>query len=235
MVAQTYSSMVEAYLAEGGLDQAASILEMLVQLEPHNEQHRTKLRWLREQQGGAPGGFDVGPERPPSAPVPVAAAPPPRPTGVELSGPLSADDKEFVDEHLQEGRVFKKYGLGDKARDQFEAGLGRFPDNLEALQELVDLHREKGEIEPTAQRLRSMAEVHRLKGEADRAARLEAEAEALAPGAPAVVAAPPPAAPRVAAPPAPAQADTAQWQPQGGLPHKQGACDQQELSEGRHQ
>jgi len=45
-VAQTYSQMVEAYLAGGGPEQAASILEMLVQLEPHNEQHRTKLRWL---------------------------------------------------------------------------------------------------------------------------------------------------------------------------------------------
>ena len=52
LVAQTYSLMVEAYLATGGLDQAASILEVLVQLEPHNEQHRSKLRWMREQQGG---------------------------------------------------------------------------------------------------------------------------------------------------------------------------------------
>ena len=189
MVAQTYSSMVEAYLAEGGLDQAASVLEMLVQLEPNNEQHRTKLRWLREQQGGAAGGFDVDLERPPSPPPPMVAVPPPRPAGVELSGPLSADDREFVEEHLQEGRVFKKYGLGDKARDQFEAVLGRFPDNLEALQELADLHREKGENGPAAQRLRSMAEVHRLKGEADQAARREADAEALAPGAAAVVAA----------------------------------------------
>ena len=52
LVAQTYGQMVEAYMATGGHDQAASILEMLVQLEPHNEQHRTKLRWLKEQ-GGA--------------------------------------------------------------------------------------------------------------------------------------------------------------------------------------
>ena len=64
LVAQTYSSMVEAYLAAGGLDQAASILEMLVQLEPHNDQHRSKLRWLREQQGGQPsGGFEMDFER----------------------------------------------------------------------------------------------------------------------------------------------------------------------------
>jgi tetratricopeptide (TPR) repeat protein len=212
MVAQTYSSMVEAYLAEGGLDQAASILEMLVQLEPHNEQHRTKLRWLRGQQGGSPAGFDVDLERP-APPVAIVPAPPARPAGLELSGPLSADDQEFVGEHLAEGRVFRKYGLGDKARDQFEAILGRFPDNLEALQELADLHREKGESEAAAQRLRVMAEVHRLKGDAALAARLDADAAALVPAPAAVVEAPAPApvpVPPAIAPlaPTPAGADT---------------------------
>ncbi len=197
LVAQTYSQMVESYLASGGLEPAASILEMLVQLEPHNEQHRSKLRWLREQQG-EPGGFDVDLDRPLAPPLPPIA-PPPAPAGkpgIELSGPLSADDKEFVEEHLNEGRVFRKYGLVDKARDQLEAVLSRFPDNLEALQELVDLHREKSESAAAAQRLRTMAEVYRLKGEPDKAKRFDSEAEALAP-APA-----PPAAPAAAPVPA---------------------------------
>jgi tetratricopeptide (TPR) repeat protein len=205
LVAQTYSQMVEAYLAEGGLDQAASILDMLVQLEPHNEQHRSKLRWVRDQQGVS-GGFEVDLDRPPSAPLPPVVPPParaPKTSGIELSGPLSADDQEFIGEHLAEGRVFRKYGLGDKARDQFEAVVGRFPDNLEALQELLDLHREKGENEAAAQRLRVMAEVHRLKGDPEKAAQLDAQAESLgAPPAPAI-----PAPARVAAPvPAPGPA-----------------------------
>jgi tetratricopeptide (TPR) repeat protein len=197
LVAQTYSQMVEAYLAGGGLDQAASILEMLVQLEPHNEQHRTKLRWLRDQKG-QPGGFEVDLDRPPPPPLPPVAAPPRagRVAGIELSGPLSADDQEFLSEHLGEGRVFRKYGLGEKARDQFEAVLARFPDNLEALQELVDLHREKGESDSAAQRLRVMAEVHRLKGEPDKAKRFDAEADGLVGPAPAA----PAAAPASAAP-----------------------------------
>ncbi|HSD29953.1 MAG TPA: tetratricopeptide repeat protein, partial [Vicinamibacteria bacterium] len=193
LVAQTYSQMVEAYLAGGGLDHAASILEMLVQLEPHNEQHRSKLRWLREQQGG-PGGFEVDLDRPLSPPLPPPAALPSAPAaraaGLELSGPLSADDKEFIDEHLNEGRVFRKYGLVDKARDQLEAVLSRFPDNLEALQELVDLHREKGDGVAAAQRLRVIAEVYRLKGQPDKAKPFDAEAAALAP-APAAPPAPP--------------------------------------------
>ncbi len=202
LVAQTYSSMVEAYMAAGGLDHAASILEMLVQLEPHNDQHRSKLRWLREQQGGQPSGFEMDFEKPPAPSLSMSFEPPRRggaPAGVvELSGPLSADDDEFIKEHLAEGRVFRKYGLGDKAKDQFEAVLGRFPDNLEALQEIVDLHREKGEHEAVATRLRVMAEVHRLKGSPDKAAPLEAEAVALAPGlAPPAPAPPPPRIPRL--------------------------------------
>jgi tetratricopeptide (TPR) repeat protein len=206
LVAQTYSLMVEAYLAGGQQDQAASILEMLVQLEPTNDQHRSKLKWLREQQESS-GGFDVDLAHPsPSSPAPsIAIAPPTAPVrpGLELSGPLSSEDQEFVGEHLAEGRVFRKYGLGDKARDQFEAVLSRFPDNSDALQEMADLLREKGENEAAAQKLRVLAEVHRLKGDAARAARTDEEADNLA-GPPAVAPVPtaPAAAPAAAAPPA---------------------------------
>jgi tetratricopeptide (TPR) repeat protein len=207
-VAQTYSSMVEAYLAAGGLDQAASILEMLVQLEPHNDQHKSKLRWLREQQGAeAPAGFEMDFERPPVPSLAVSLEPPRRsvvPAGLELSGPLSADDEEFIKEHLAEGRVFRKYGLGDKAKDQFEAVLGRFPDNLDALQELVDLSREKGDHEAAAARLRVMAEVYRLKGAPDKGAALDADANALAPGSAPPVTAPAPAPAPVMPAPMPA-------------------------------
>jgi tetratricopeptide (TPR) repeat protein len=211
LVAHTYGQMVEAYMATGGLEQAASILDHLVQLEPHNEQHRTKLRWLREQKGVAGGGsFEVDLVQAAPKAAKVAAAPPARPAGIELSGPLSSDDQEFISEHLAEGRVFRKYGLGDKARDQFEAVLGRFPDNVEALQELCDIFKEKGDNAAAGQKLRVMAEVHRLKGEADKAARADAEADALVgpvAAAPAPAAAAPAAqAPRAAAAPAPVAA-----------------------------
>ena len=60
--------------ARAGMDQAASILEMLVQLEPHNEQHRTKLKWLREQQERG-GGFERRPRVSPRlAPASAVAA-----------------------------------------------------------------------------------------------------------------------------------------------------------------
>ena len=206
LVAQTYGQMVEAYMATGGLEQAASILEMLLQLEPHNEQHRTKLHWLREQKGVVAGGnfeVDLAQQAKKAAGPPLATSPAPkpgRPPGIELSGPLSPDDQEFISEHLAEGRVFRKYGLGDKAKDQFEAVLGRFPDNIEALQELAEIFKEKGDNAAQAQKLRVMAEVHRLKGETDKAARADADADALvgpvaAPEAPAAAPVPVPERP----------------------------------------
>ncbi|HEY7923777.1 MAG TPA: tetratricopeptide repeat protein [Vicinamibacteria bacterium] len=206
LVAQTYGQMVEAYMATGGHDQAASILEILVQLDPHNDQHRTKLRWLKEQGGGASAGFEVDLSQPAPKAVPVAGGPPaPAPrAALELSGPLSTDDQEFISEHLAEGRVFRKYGLGDKAKDQFEAVLSRFPDNVEALQELADLYKEKGDTAAAAQRLRVLAEVHKLKGESDKATAVTAEADKLAPPPAAAPAAPVPVAAAPAAPPQPA-------------------------------
>jgi tetratricopeptide (TPR) repeat protein len=210
LVAQTYSQMMEAYLAEGALEQAAGVLEMLVQLDPTNEQHRTKLRWLREQQGiSVSPGFEVDLA---SAAAPAAAARgkarPGQPPALELSGPLTQEDQEFITEHLAEGRVFRKYGLGDKAKDQLEAILSRFPDNLESLRELADLHREKGDKEAAAKRLRVMAEVHRLKGEAAAAEQIEAEAATLAPAP-----APAPAAQAPQAAPAPKKAPAAPASP----------------------
>jgi pilus assembly protein FimV len=205
LVAQTYSQMVEAYLTQGALEQAAGVLEMLVQLEPANEQHRTKLRWLREQQGiSVSPGFEVDLASPAAAPSAAARATarPGKSSTLELSPPPSPEDQEFIDEHLAEGRVFRKYGLGDKARDQLEAVLNRFPDNLDALRELADLHKEKGEKEAAAKRLSVMAEVHRLKGDTASAERVEAEAAELVPKPAAPAPAPEPEAPT--APPAPA-------------------------------
>jgi tetratricopeptide (TPR) repeat protein len=197
LVAQTYSQMVEAYLAERQLEQAASILEMLVQLEPSNGQHQTKLAWVRSQLGqaappavgeGFQDDFIEAPAPPPvSAQRPAAtrAATRPAPTGpaqrarIELSGPLSPEDREFIDEHLAEGRVFRKYGLGDKARDQFDAVLGRFPDNIEARQELRDLYKDKGDDASAGEQMRAIAEILRLRGEDAQAAQVEREVAAL--------------------------------------------------------
>jgi tetratricopeptide (TPR) repeat protein len=216
MVIQTYSQMVEAYLTREEMGQAASVLEMLVQLEPHNEQHRNKLEWIQGQgvvaapAASLPGGAGAGPGVAAASPV-AAAAPAAADGGIALSGPLSPEDQEFVDEHLSEGRVFRKYGLTDKARDQFQAALNRFPDNLDARRELVDLHKDRGEGDEAATHLQALAQVLRLTGDEAGASQAEASAAELAPGgaappaAPAASAAPGALAPEpaIAAPPPP--------------------------------
>jgi tetratricopeptide (TPR) repeat protein len=111
---------------------------------------------------------------------------------IELSGPHTAEDKEFIEEHLAEGKVFRKYGLVDKAVDQFEAVVARFPDNVDARQELKELFKEKGQAAKIAEQCLTLAEIFRLKGDAASAQAQEDEARVLAPeSVPAPVAAAP--------------------------------------------
>src|SRR6185503_2774115 len=49
----TYSQLTEAYIQQGQLAEAASVLEVLVQLEPANAQHKTKLQFVKGKLGGA--------------------------------------------------------------------------------------------------------------------------------------------------------------------------------------
>jgi pilus assembly protein FimV len=227
LVNQTYSQMVEAFMNQGQLDQAASILDILVGLEPHNDQHRSKLEFVRSKlKGGggraaatAPsgtsatgveedfelGGIDEAPALSFDASVTARGGGgrvPGRPT-IELSPPLSGDDSEFISEHLAEGRVFRKYGLADKARDQFDAITSRFPDHMEARQELREVYKEKGENEKAAEQCLAMAEICRLKGDSASEAKWQAEAMQLFPQpapAPAPAPAPIPVPPVAAAP-----------------------------------
>jgi pilus assembly protein FimV len=249
LVPGAYSQLTEACIKEGQLQQAASILETLTSMEPQNQQHRTKLAFVRERLAGGPAParptaappprssfeieeeeeFDLDQPVPfgttvlhgsapvaPSAPfVPFAPRPDtgpktpiPRPPAIEASGPLSSEDREFLDEHMAEGRVFRKYGLTDKAFDQFEAIVARFPDHVDARRELLDLYREKGPADKALEHCLALAEAYRLRGDASAADACSAEAKSLrAAGAPAAKAMAAPAHVRQApaAPPRPSQ------------------------------
>lgn len=121
--------------------------------------------------------------RPAAKPAAKAGAPAPaaRRAEVEPVGPLSDDDREFIEEHVAEGRVFRKYGLLDKAADQFEAVVARFPENLDARQELRDLYKEKGQPARAAEQSQALSEIFRLRGDAAAADAHETEARELAP------------------------------------------------------
>ncbi|MCU0241530.1 MAG: tetratricopeptide repeat protein [Vicinamibacteria bacterium] len=245
-VVSTYSQLTEAYLKDGHLDQAVSILEALIAMEPQTQQHRNKLQFVRDKQkaaqarpvpaappaaahgappqaleiedeefdlsmpDSAPLSFDSAPGAPmrarpgQPAPQPAAAAMP----TIEASGPLSDEDKEFIDEHLAEGRVFRKYGLIDKAADQFEAIVARFPDNVEARQELREIYTEKGQMAQAHEHSMALAQIFQQRGEPDKAQSFAgsapAPARAAAPAAPSFVPPPPPPRPQPAPPPPPA-------------------------------
>jgi tetratricopeptide (TPR) repeat protein len=245
----TYSQLAEAYINQKDFAQAATALGTLVQREPQNQQHRTKLDFVKSKLGGraaspgpaaaAPtpepmpepieeefdlgvqaesGTFDLGasePAPPPAARPPGRTTAPARRPAIEASGPLSDEDREFIEEHLGEGRVFRKYGLIDKAADQFEAVVARFPDNVDARKELLDVYKEKGLTAKAAEQSMALGEIYRLKGDAAAAESHEAEAQRLAPevAAPPAAKAPAPAPvarpaakPAAVPPPAPAPA-----------------------------
>ncbi len=46
------NSLAEAHIAKGQFEEAAKVLEKLIQREPQNSQHRTKLQFVRSQMGG---------------------------------------------------------------------------------------------------------------------------------------------------------------------------------------
>jgi pilus assembly protein FimV len=246
LVGQTYSQLTEAYISQGQYEQAAEVLSILVEADPQNAQHRTKLEFVRakQKQGGAapaprpeaapvktarasqpePAGdldeefeLPTATEEPaflafeeedaapagaaPAATTPAPSRTPPKTPAIALSGPLAEEDKEFIDEHLAEGRVFRKYGLVDKAADQFESIVARFPDHTDARLELRDVYKEKGLPAKAAEQCLALAEIHRLKGDSAAADAFDEEAGILVPGsAPAKAA--PKAAPK-ALPPEP--------------------------------
>ncbi|HYU24570.1 MAG TPA: tetratricopeptide repeat protein, partial [Thermoanaerobaculia bacterium] len=64
------NSLAEAHVAKGQFEEASKVLEKLIQREPQNAQHRTKLQFVRSQMGG----IDTLPQRPKAATQPPMPA-----------------------------------------------------------------------------------------------------------------------------------------------------------------
>jgi tetratricopeptide (TPR) repeat protein len=65
------NSLAEAHIARMRFEDASKVLEKLIQKEPQNAQHRTKLQFVRSQMGG----LDTQPARPKAPPPPVEIPP----------------------------------------------------------------------------------------------------------------------------------------------------------------
>lgn len=73
-ILSSMNSLAEAHIARMRYDEAAKVLEKLIQREPQNSQHRTKLQFVKSQGGG----IDTMPAGTRKS-GPQAAAPPPEP------------------------------------------------------------------------------------------------------------------------------------------------------------
>ena len=82
-ILSSMSSLAEAHVAKGHYENAAEVLEKLIQREPQNAQHRTKLQFVKTQMGGV----DTMPARPQAPPeVPMA------PLSMEIEEPVPSFD-----------------------------------------------------------------------------------------------------------------------------------------------
>jgi tetratricopeptide (TPR) repeat protein len=81
-ILSSMSSLAEAHVAKGHYEKAADVLEKLIQREPQNAQHRTKLQFVRSQMGGV----DTLPVRPKETDIPLA------PLSMEIDEPVPTFD-----------------------------------------------------------------------------------------------------------------------------------------------
>ena len=77
------NSLAEAHIAKRSYEQAAGVLEKLIQREPQNAQHRNKLQFVRSQMGVT----DAMPSRPATKAASPPPPPPPPPPEIEIEEP----------------------------------------------------------------------------------------------------------------------------------------------------
>jgi len=86
-------------------------------------------------------------------------------TGTEESAAPDVDDVNFVKERLTQGRLFRRFGLADLAREQLVQLLARSPDNVEARRELHDLLLQVGRQEEAAEQQVALAALEGVRQE----------------------------------------------------------------------
>ncbi len=197
-IVQALSNLLEAHLAAGSDRAAEDTAAQLVEVEPDNEQFKARLESLRKKKA-APvlsGPARVAVEKKAAAdvtlPPPVATVGASDLDGLEFdTGAIvrpqgkSADsntDREFIEEHLAESRVFRKYGLLDKAEEQVDLVLNRYPNIFDGRFEKKEIFKETERIEEAARECMWLASVARKDGNESLGKMLSDEAHALWPG-----------------------------------------------------
>ena len=192
-VGEAMGALSQIYERAGELPNAEALLSKMVKREPNNEQFRTRLNSVLEQQGKEI--IEYTPAALSGVPVeiPEAAVAPPPPEAVD-------EQAGVVKEALENSDLFSRYGLIDKAVAELEKVLVTYPDQ-------TDIHRRIFEVcqrnlpERAKQASEALARISEASGDVAGAKVLEHPAQA--PGDEATVATTPPP---VAAPTGPPSA-----------------------------
>lgn len=97
---------------------------------------------------------------------------------------VTAEEKEFVSEHLIEAEVFNKYGLIDKAIEKLNSIINKYPHSVPTRQKLKEIFLEKGERDRAVEECIQMSRIFRKQGDQDQAEDLLSEARQINPNHP---------------------------------------------------
>ncbi len=189
----TASDLAELLIQKGNADKARQVLERLVTSDAGNPRHRERLESLSRRSPAPAGRRAPPPEETPAEVelLEVEPAPKARAGGRAAAAPAGAapledlpeateeEDSDFVSERLTEAEVFVKYGLVDKAIEQLQTVLKRFPRSVPARRKLKDICQENGDIDQAVRECVQIARILRDRGEGPEAGQILEEARGL--------------------------------------------------------
>ena len=216
-----YGSLADAFISKSMYPDAAAALEKVIKLDPEDNQHQEKLKFVNshlgvtdetakkpekvyeveqevarstQQQQHDFGHVSMTSENIPSFPAyqsqpaaaPVQTVQQPQPAkspapSLPGAGIVTAEEKEYVSEHLIEAEVFNKYGLIDKAIEQLTSIIRKYPFSVPTHQKLKEIFLEKGERDRAVEECIEMSRIFRKQGDLDQAEDLLSEARQINP------------------------------------------------------
>jgi tetratricopeptide (TPR) repeat protein len=86
------------------------------------------------------------------------------------------EDEDFINEHFTEAEVFVKYGLLEKAKEQLQKVLARYPRHAPSHTKLKEIYYEEGDKDRAVAECLTLAEIQRARGRRNEAQELVNEA-----------------------------------------------------------
>jgi pilus assembly protein FimV len=145
-------------IASGQRDEGRRLAERILSMSPADEAVRQRLEATRQTVASPPvSGGTMGDAPPAETAGPPAAEIPDAPN-------LEPEDEDFISEHMTEADVFMKYGLGDRAVEQLQAIVDRYPGYVPALHKLKEIHLEEGNREGARSQMAALVRAHLAAG-----------------------------------------------------------------------